>query len=211
MTTTAAVEPTTPDETARVDATATTTKPTKSTATKSAGPAKPKIWPARKGPVLAVTAGKGVGPVMLGATPETIERLMQEPCNEKSESSCRFYYRAVEFELKDGKASSIHVHRAGRPAATASSGESITFGAFNGAIPPDVQLGMFRAAVEDVLGKPQSERKASDAEEAKGFNTVQITEYDGMTLEYDKLENGNVVLGGIIIRPAKSAPAPTAG
>lgn len=183
---------------------------TKADAPRAPEPKKRKIWPARKGPVLQVVAGKGVGPIMLGANTDTIERLMQEPCNEKTDSLCRFYYRAVEFELDDDKATRIHVHRADRPAGTGPAGDPILFGAFNGAIPPDVQLGMYRAAVEEVTGKPKSERPANDAEKAKGFNTVEVTEYEGMILEYDEIENGNVVLGGIII-VAESAGSPEKG
>ena len=169
-----------------------------------------KSYPTRGGPVLAAVAGKGVGPIMLGANTGTIERLMTESCNEKTESLCKFYYRALEFELEDGVAARIRVHRVDRRAGTSPDGKPILYGVFNGAIPPDGQFGMFRAAVEESIGRPTSERAATDAEKATGNGTVEVTEYDGMTLEYDRLENGNVVLGGIIIeKPASKKPAST--
>jgi hypothetical protein len=67
-------------------------------------------------------------------------------------------------------------------------------------------------AIQEHLGKPTSvERK-----DVTGVaSNVEIHHYDGMTLEYDRLDNGNLVVGGVIIAkstaaPATSAPAPSA-
>lgn len=164
------------------------------------------FWPVPGGPVLAVQAGKGVGPILFGANIQSVERLMGERCDAKDPSRCQFYARAVEFKFQDGTTSTIRIHRAGRLAAKGPKGDDIRWGEFNGAIPPDAQLGMLQTAVEAAIGKPQAKRPVTDA---RGHGTVFITEYEGMTLEYDKLPNGNVVLGGIVLEaPPKSPAAP---
>src|SRR3954468_24171393 len=47
-----------------------------------------------EGPQLAIQAGQGVGPIRIGATVATIERLMEAPCEVKTESVCRYIRRA---------------------------------------------------------------------------------------------------------------------
>ena len=70
-----------------------------------------------KAPSLAIQAGQGVGPIRIGATVATIERLMEAPCEVKTESVCRYIRRAVEFDLdKNGFTERIVVHRHDRPA-----------------------------------------------------------------------------------------------
>lgn len=162
-------------------------------ATVSEAPAPaPKRIPLAGGPRLAILAGQGVGPIRIGASVATIERLMQAPCEEKSPTLCRYFARAVDFELgPDGMTTRIHVHRDGR-----SSGVGKTFGVFNGAIPPDLRMNMTVGAVQQFLGPPD---KLDKDNKGAAPETAEQHHYKGMVLEYDRLDNGKLVLGGVRI------------
>jgi hypothetical protein len=149
-----------------------------------------------EGPVLAIEAGKGVGPIRLGATVATIERLMAAPCEVKTVTVCRYILRAVEFELKNGVVERITVHRHERPAGPDARGVPQVYGFFNGGIPPGVGLGMVPSAVQQILGPPQSVETVT-AQNDNG--TIQRATYPGMVLEFDRYKNGNVMLGAVII------------
>jgi len=157
-----------------------------------------------EGPVLAIQAGQGVGPIRIGATVATIERLMGAPCEVKTASVCRYIRRAVEFDLdKNGVTERIVVHRHDRPAGPDAKGEPQLYGFFNGAIPPGVGLGMIPKAVLEMLGPPLSSERVTTAND---FNTVDRDTYpNGMVLEYDEYKKSNrVMLGGVIItKPQK--------
>ena len=166
----------------------------------SAGAARaaPAEWhpPVPSGPVLAILAGKGVGPIRIGATVATIERQMQKKCDVKTDKMCRYIDRAVEFDLENGEVKTIRVERPGRPAGKDQSGNELHYGIFHGAIPPDIKAGMLPWAVQRVLGPPTKVEKR----DGSGPNhTVEVAHYDGMTLEYDKLPNGKLALGEIRI------------
>jgi len=155
-----------------------------------------------EGPVLAIQAGQGVGPIRLGATVATIERLMAAPCEVKTDSVCRYIRRAVEFVLdKNGVTERIVVHRHDRPAGPDAKGEPQVYGFFNGAIPPGAGLGMVPKAVLEILGQPRSSERVTSAND---FDTVDRDTYPGMVLEYDEYKkSGKVMLGGVIISKAK--------
>jgi hypothetical protein len=156
-----------------------------------------------EGPVLAIQAGQGVGPIRLGATVATIERLMEAPCEVKTASVCRYIRRAVEFDLdKNGITERIVVHRHDRPAGPDAKGEPQVYGFFNGGIPPGAGLGMIPKAVLDILGKPLSSERVTTAND---FDTIDRDTYPGgMVLEYDEYKkNGKVMLGGVIISKPK--------
>jgi hypothetical protein len=156
------------------------------------------------GPMLAVLAGQGVGPIRIGATVPTIERLMELPCEVKTESVCRYVARGVEFNLENGATKSIYVQRAGRPTKDAQ-GNDTEFGFFKGGIPPDLRLGMIPKAIQEYLHEPQRVERSGETGTA---NKVETHFYDGMTLEYDRIENGNLVLGGILIFKSETAKEP---
>lgn len=166
-------------------------------------------WPEPSGPVLAVLAGKGVGPIRIGATVATIERLMDLPCPFKSAEVCRYPNRGVEFVLADGAVQSIHVYRAGRPAGNDAAGKPTEYGFFRGGVPPDMQLGMIPSALQEHLGQP----KKVDSKPGTGqgpAEAVETHEYPGLTLIYDRLENGNLVLAEmIIVHDPNAAPPPS--
>ena len=154
--------------------------------------------------MLAIQAGQGVGPIRIGATVATIERLMEAPCEVKTESVCRYIRRAVEFDLdKNGVTERIVVHRHDRPAGPDAKGEPQVYGFFNGGIPPGVGLGMIPKAVIDMLGPPKSSERVSTAND---FDTVDRDTYPGgMVLEYDEYKkSGRVLLGGVIITKPKN-------
>jgi hypothetical protein len=154
-------------------------------------------WPLPSGPMLAVLAGQGVGPIRIGATVATIERHMALPCEIKTAEVCRYLERGVEFQLENGVTKAIYVQRAGRRAP-----DGAEFGFFNGAIPPDLQLGMIPKAIEEQLGPAKRVEKSGTGGAAL---RVETHHYDGMTIEYDRIENGNLVMSGILI--TKPAPA----
>ncbi|MEI9953715.1 MAG: hypothetical protein WDO74_33225 [Pseudomonadota bacterium] len=157
-----------------------------------------------EGPALAIQAGQGVGPIRIGATVATIERLMEAPCDVKTESVCRYIRRAVEFDLdKNGVTERIVVHRRDRPAGPDAKGEPQVYGFFNGGIPPGVGLGMVPKAVLEILGPPMSSERVTTAND---FDTVDRDTYPGgMVLEYDEYKkSGKVMLGAVILtKPTK--------
>lgn len=155
-----------------------------------------------EGPQLAIQAGQGVGPIRLGASVATIERLMGVPCEVKTPEVCRYIVRAVEFYLdKSGFTDRIVVHRRDRPAGLDAHGKPQAYGFFNGGIPPGVGLGMIPKAVLEMLGKPLTSERVN---EKNPNNTLDRDTYPGgMVLEYDEYTNGKVMLGGVIISKAK--------
>jgi hypothetical protein len=158
-------------------------------------PANPN-WSLPSGPVLAVLAGQGVGPIRIGATIATIERLMAAPCDVKTRDLCRYIGRAVEFQLENGAVKLINVQRAGRPAGKDGAGKVVEYGFFNGAIPPDLQLGMVPSALQEHLGQPRS----VDRRDAAGpADRLEVHHYPGLRVEYDRLENGNLVASAFVI------------
>jgi hypothetical protein len=156
-------------------------------ASAKATPTQPTSFPIPVGPPLGIFAGESVGPIYFGATVKTIERHMLKPCEILTESKCRYITRAVEFELKDGVVSAIYVHRHDRPANPG------TYGVFNGGIPPDLRFGMYAWAIQEHLGKPKRVEKVLGK---NPFNTEERHYYEGLVLDYDRLPNGNLVLGG---------------
>jgi hypothetical protein len=167
----------------------------------------PRNWTLPSGPVLAILAGQGVGPIRIGATVATIERHMALPCDVKTNEVCRYIGRGVEFQLENGVTKTVYVNRAGRPAGKDNLGRDAEYGFFNGAIPPDLQLGMVPSAIQEHLGAP----KHIDRTDATGAaDRVEVHHYDGMRIEYDRIENGNLVVGGIMIFKEPPAAAPSA-
>ena len=138
-----------------------------------------------------------MGPIRLGANVGTLERLMQQPCEEKTDSICRFITKGVEYELKDGVVQAIQLHRPGRRVTAPGKHSPEVYGVLNAAIPPNVTLGMLPTWVEKALGKPKKTEAVTDG----GVNkTVRRDSYDGLVLEYDiNPENGAEILGGIRI------------
>jgi hypothetical protein len=174
-------------------------------------------WPVPGGVPLPIQPGKGVGPIRFGARLDTIERLMGEPCDEQvplaaaakagapapaaaaaegaappADLLCRYAARAVEFELHGGVLTQIHVHRPARPFSPERG-----FGVYNGRFEKgDAALGMFAFAAQESLGKPT---RVEPRDGSGPYRTVEIHDYPGMQLEYDRLPNKNVVLGGVIL------------
>jgi hypothetical protein len=145
---------------------------------------------------LAIEAGKGVGPIRLGATVATIERLMAAPCEVKTVDACRYITRAVEFDLKNGVTERIVVHRHDRPAGPDAKGQPQVYGFFNGGIPPGVGLGMLPSAVKELMGEPLRVEKVTSQND---FDTIERTFYPGLELEFDIYKNGKEMLGAVII------------
>jgi hypothetical protein len=137
-----------------------------------------------------------VGPIRIGATVATVERHMEAPCEVKTEEVCRYIGRAVEFKLKDGVVQTVHVHRHERPAGKDAQGETRTYGIFNGGLFPDLMLGMLPWAIQEHLGEPKRVEKVA---QKNPHATEELHHYEGMVLEYDRLANGNLVLGGVRI------------
>ena len=156
------------------------------------------------GPVLEIIPGQGLGAIRLGASVETIERLMAMPCEFKTERACRYVGRAVEFFLDDkGLTNEIRIHRVERPTTP----EGRTFGVFNGRMRVGVTLMMLPRGVQGLIGEP---KKVETITEDNPFHTVEVATYDGMRIEYDRLTPEKVVVGGIVLTKSDSAtPAPS--
>lgn len=147
--------------------------------------------PPPSGPRLAILAGQGIGPIRVGATVATVERHMQAKCDHLDEQRCVYVDRAVEIELEGGVARAIVVHRVGRAAL----GER-RYGFFNGAIPPDVSLGMTPAAVQKSVGPPS---RVEPLATPGPHGTRERHHYEGMVLEYDLVDPPNLALGSVRI------------
>lgn len=147
--------------------------------------------PPPSGPRLAILAGQGIGPIRIGATVATVERHMQARCDHVDEQRCVYVDRAVEVELEGGAARAIVVHRVGRAAL----GER-RYGFFNGAIPPDVSLGMTPAAVQKSVGPPS---RVEPVATPGPHGTRERHHYEGMVLEYDLVDPPNLALGSVRI------------
>ncbi|MEY4547706.1 MAG: hypothetical protein RL685_3901 [Pseudomonadota bacterium] len=173
-------------------------------------PLAPEPWHIPVGISLPILPGEGVGPIRFGASLETIQRLIAEPCEEKRQDSprvtaCRYSAQAIEFFLTDGALSSARIHRLGRPFLKEPKPD---FGIYNGRFQSGASLGMLQPAVQELLGKPRAVRAVTDP---GAFNTVELHDYDGFVLEYDKSQSGQIVLGGIQLsspKAAKSGKAP---
>jgi hypothetical protein len=179
-----------------------------------------KPWHIPVGPTLTITPGKGFGPIRFGAHLDTIERLIGEPCEDKrqegSKLTCRYSAQAVDFVLEDGSLTQMRGHRLGRPF---NPDGKLEYGIFNGHFESGAAFGMLDRGARELLGAPKAVRNV------QGDNpnhTVEEHDYDGFTLEFDRISPESVVLGGVIMNapaggappgaatPAPAAPAPKA-
>lgn len=168
-------------------------------------PLAPEPWHIPVGISLPIVPGEGIGPIRFGANVETIERLMEQPCEEKRQDgpdvlACRYSAHAVEFFLRRGALERVRIHRLGRPFFQEPQPD---FGIYNGRFQSGVSLGMLQPAVEELLGKPKAVRAV---QEPGLFHTVELHEYKDFVLEYDKSQtSGQIVLGGIQLTAPKGA------
>lgn len=163
----------------------------------SATPPRPVGVPIASGPRLPIEAGRGLGPIRFGATAATVERLMEMPCDVRTDTICRYIGRSVEFLLKDGVVAEMRVQRQGRPTEP----PPRTYGVFNGLTPEGVAPLMLPAAVAELLGKPDSVEPVKDGGPA---GTVEIHHYKGLRVEFDRMPNGSIVVGALVVEPTKS-------
>jgi hypothetical protein len=162
---------------------------------------------ARTGPAFPILPGEGIGPIRFGATKATIERLMAAPCDDATETSCRYVARGIDFKLTGGAVTEMRVSRKGREAKRNADGAIVEYGFFSGAIPPDLYFGMLPAAVQQYLGPPQKVEPISPIG-PDGFSERHV--YDGITLEYDAWSNGSLVLGAAVLTKSETAAAASA-
>jgi hypothetical protein len=165
-------------------------------------PLAPEPWHVPVGPTLLLEPGKGLGPIRFGAHLDTIERLIGEPCEEKRQDSphvlaCRYSAQAVEFFLTDGALTSARAHRLGRPF---NKDPKPDFGIFNGRFAGGAAIGMLMSGVQELLGKPKAVHQVKDP---NPYGTIEIHDYDGFSLEYDRLDANRVVLGGVVLTAPK--------
>jgi hypothetical protein len=172
-----------------------------------------KPWRIPVGPNLEIAPGKGLGPIRFGAHLETVERLIGEPCEEKRQEgadvTCRFSAQAVDFVIGRDGLKQIRAHRLGRPFKPDG---KLDYGIFNGRFQNGVAFGMLDRGVRELLGAPRSVRMV---EGDNPNHTVEVHEYDGATLEFDRISPESVVLGGVIlnapaggVKPGADTPPP---
>ncbi len=158
----------------------------------------------RLGAPLPILPGQGIGPIRIGASKETIERLMGAPCDDATETLCRYVARAVDFKLEGGVTKEIRISRKGREAKRAPDGSVVEYGFYNGAFLPDYYFGMTPLAMQEVLEKPEKVEKISPMG-PDGFSERHV--HDGVVLEYDLWSNGKLVLGAATITKSETAVA----
>jgi hypothetical protein len=146
--------------------------------------------------------GKGAGAIRFGATVATIERHMAAPCDQKTEDRCLYVRQAIEFFLEDGKLVRLKAHRRDRRVAGAPADGDRYFGSLSGLLPPKIMMGLHQHVVVEEYGQADKVEAITptgpDGQVARHY-------YDGVILEYDKIPNGNTVLGAIEIYPSETA------
>lgn len=157
------------------------------------------------GPPLTILPGQGIGPIRFGATFATVERHMQNPCDERTETKCVYVKQAVEFTMKDGVVAHIQLHRRDRPAGKTADGKPRYFGSYYGGLPPEIVMGLHKHVAVAEL-RPADRVEVLPQPDANG--TVERHHYPGLIVEYDRVANGNTVLGGFQILPAEDPKSP---
>ncbi len=163
-------------------------KPTP-TATASAPATVPQASPSDAVPPLMrnaafpVLPGRGVGPVRLGATLATIERLMGQPCGQKDDGACRYLQYGLEFRLENGVTTSIVMHPLDTPANVTDMYGKSTWSHFRGMAPGRVSLGLVPDAVIEGLGKPLQQQPI-EPPSAEGY--VLTMQYDGLVIDFSR-------------------------
>jgi hypothetical protein len=172
-------------------------------------PFAPPPWHVPVGPSLLVIPGQGFGPVRFGAHLDTVERLIGEPCEEKKEEPsgavvCRYSAQAIDFVLEGGGVTRMRAHRLGRLFRVE---PKVEYGIFNGRFIGGAAVGMLQGAVREMLGPPRS---VHEVKEENLFGTVEVDEYEGFSVEYDRLGPDRVVLGGFeLTAPPPGTPKPS--
>ena len=165
-------------------------------------PPAPAPWHIPVGPKLEIMPGKGLGPIRFGAHVDTIERLIGEPCEEKRDEAgkqlCRYSAQAVDFVLENGGVTEMRAHRLGRPF---KDGGKPDYGIFNGSFLNGLAFGMVPNAARELAGAPKNVRPITGD---NPFHTVEVYEYDGFRLEFDRVSPESVVLGGVVLDAPKS-------
>ncbi len=155
---------------------------------------------------MPVLPGQGLGPIRFGSNFESVARHMTRPCDELRETRCLYVDQAVDFTMKDGVVDGIYVVRRDRPAPPAKDGSPRYFGTYFGALLPDISLGVHKHIVLEELRAPDKIEKLSEPLDQNG--TLERHYYDGLVLEFDRLPNGNIVLGAMRVLPSKTATNP---
>lgn len=148
------------------------------------------------GPRQIVLPGHGITAIRFGATVETIERHMQAPCDVKTETRCLYVKQAIDFTLDKGVLVRAKVHLRDR---LVPGYPERAFGTFYGGMQPDILLGLHRHIVHEELGNPESSEQVSSGDK---LGLVARDFYPGVTLEFDKIDNGNIVLAAMDVFPA---------
>ena len=159
------------------------------------------------GPRLVVLPGKGMSAIRLGATRKTVERHMGAACDSITESRCLYTRQALEFFFKDGEVERIKAHTRDRAVADPAANGDKHFGTFRGIVPPKIMMGLHRHIVLEEYGQPEK-KEALNLISSVGL--VERHFYDGLILEYDKIEKEHIVLAGIeVVAPRSTERSPT--
>lgn len=157
------------------------------------------------GPPLEILPGQGIGPIRFGATFATVERHMANPCDERTETKCIYVKQAVEFTMKDGVVAHIQLHRRDRPAGKTAEGKPRYYGSYYGGLHPEIVMGLHKHVAVAELQKPE---RVESLPKPDPNGTIERHHYPGLIVEYDRIPNGNTVLGGFQILPAPDAKSP---
>jgi hypothetical protein len=67
---------------------------------------------------------------------------------------------------------------------------------------------MVPSAIQEHLGAPKRVERSQSAGTGAA-DRVEVHHYDGMRIEYDRIENGNLVVGGILLFKESATSAPS--
>jgi len=147
-------------------------------------------------PEMVAVPGQGLSAIRFGTNFETLARHMEAPCEIRTETRCLYIDYGLDFAMKDGVVAGMKVNRPGRKVQGLA--EPRKYGLFMGVLTPSIQVGLHRHVVAEEL-KTKPERVEEMDRGPDGL--VAREYYPGVIIEYDKIENGNVVVGGFEIVP----------
>ncbi len=156
------------------------------------------------GPEQVILPGKGLTSIRFGATRETIERHMQASCQYADAKRCIYLDNGLEFFIDDGGLEKVSVHIYNDDSNDVP-GAKRNYGSFNGVLPIDIRPGLHRHIVISEYGEPLRIEKPKVSTH---FGLQEMHYYDGIVLEYDRIQNGNVVLARLEVFPSKTALDP---
>lgn len=139
---------------------------------------------------------------------ETVQRHMEAPCDSQTALRCLYVRQAIEYFFEDGTLVRAKAYRRDRPVSDPPPDGEKYFGSFRGEMRPRIMMGLHRHIVVEEFGEPLRIEKVG-SEGSVGL--VERHFYDGVTIEYDLIENGNTVVSAMEVFPSASVEVDAMG